>query len=199
MRIYTGKPAWYANPYLRPFPGALRRAGGLGLGDLASTQSLITQTSSQYGVPADLALAVAQKESGFNQAVVGTSGEVGVFQLMPGTATQLGVDPSDLGQNVQGGISYLASLYKQFGNWSDALMAYNGGPGNVTRGSVSPAAQNYASSILGGLSSGSLGIPASSGTDLSSAFDYSGADSSDAWLIGGLAVLGLAAIWAFTR
>jgi hypothetical protein len=57
--------------------------------------------------------------------------------------------PFDLSQNVDGGVRYLSQLYRQFGDWFTALEAYNGGPGNVARGTVSNAAQSYASSILG--------------------------------------------------
>ncbi len=121
------------------------RLRGLGL----STPDLISAAASKYGVPPSLALAVAQRESGLNQGAVGTSGELGVFQLMPGTAQQLGVNPADLTQNVDGGVRYLSQMYQQFGDWRTALEAYNGGPGNVQRGTVSPAAQSYADAILG--------------------------------------------------
>jgi len=118
-----------------------------GLG--ATTPDLISAAAAKYGVPPSLALAVAQRESGLNQGAVGTSGELGVFQLMPGTAAQLGVNPSDLAQNVDGGVRYLSQMYQQFGDWRTALEAYNGGPGNVQRGTVSSAAQSYADAILG--------------------------------------------------
>jgi membrane-bound lytic murein transglycosylase B len=117
-----------------------------GLG--ASTQDMITAAATKYGVPPSLALAVAQRESGLNQSAVGTSGEIGVFQLMPGTATQLGVNPSDLSQNIDGGVRYLSQLSTQYGgDWHTALEAYNGGPGNVARGTVSSAAVAYADAL----------------------------------------------------
>jgi len=119
-----------------------------GRGLAGTVQDQITAAAPGYGVPSALALAVAQRESGFNQSARGSKGEVGVFQLMPATAAGLGVDPTDLGQNIAGGLSYLGSLYRQFGDWNLALEAYNGGPGNVQRGTVSPAAENYASAVL---------------------------------------------------
>ena len=113
-----------------------------------NTTGLIQQTASAYGVPPAIALAVATKESGLDQAAVGSSGEVGVFQLKPSTAADLGVDPYSLVDNINGGVKYLSQLFNQFGDWFTALTAYNGGAGNVARGTVSNAAQNYAASVL---------------------------------------------------
>src|SRR3984885_15622649 len=103
------------------------------MGAPISIPNLIMAQAAQSGVPPSIALAVAQKESSVSQwnsngaLVTGTSGEVGVFQLMPGTAAQLGVDPSDVSQNIQGGITYLAQLFQKYGNWNAALSAYNSG------------------------------------------------------------------------
>ena len=119
---------------------------------MADYTGLITQSAQQYGVDPALALAVAQKESSMNPAAVSPAGAVGLFQLMPGTAAALGVDPNDPTQNIQGGVRYLAQLLGQYGgDTSLALAAYNAGPGNVTRyGGVPPfpETQNYVSSIL---------------------------------------------------
>lgn len=126
-----------------------------GLGDTSSVQSLITQTAAANGVDPALALAVANQESGFNQSAVSSSGAIGVFQLMPGTAAGLGVDPTDLASNIQGGIQYLAQMLNQFGqNVTLALAAYNAGPGNVNKyGGVPPFSetQNYVASITASL------------------------------------------------
>lgn len=99
------------------------------------------------GVPPAIALGVAQQESGINQwtpsgnLVTGSAGEIGVFQLMPATADGLGVDPTDVDQNIQGGLSLLAQLYQKYGNWTQALSAYNSG---------SPTGSpSYAASVLG--------------------------------------------------
>jgi soluble lytic murein transglycosylase-like protein len=166
-----------------------------GLG--ASTPDLISAAAAKYGVPSSLALAVAQRESGLNQGAVGTSGELGVFQLMPGTAVQLGVNPADLSQNIDGGVRYLSQMYSQFGDWRTALEAYNGGPGNVQRGTVSSAAQSYADAILGASSSDF----APTVFDTSSTIDFSGsADGSVAGLSGvallALGIAGIGLLWA---
>jgi soluble lytic murein transglycosylase-like protein len=61
------------------------------------------------------------------------------MQLMPGTASELGVDAHDPVQNILGGSRYLASLKKQFGNDDLALAAYNAGPGAVSQhGGIPP-------------------------------------------------------------
>jgi soluble lytic murein transglycosylase-like protein len=173
-----------------------------GLGASTSPVDLIASMAPSYGVPPSLALAVAQKESNFNQAAVGSAGEIGVFQLMPGTARDLGVNPSDLNQNVQGGLSYLSQLYNQLGDWTLALEAYNGGASHVTAGTVSSAAKSYAQSIMdsiGNLFNPSPAVPTlEASTFPSFGFDLATPDgglSGTAWIALGLAGLGLA-VWA---
>src|SRR4051812_21972426 len=97
---------------------AYRRRHGFG-----SISDDIASAASRYNVPPSVALAVAQRESGLNQNARGTSGEIGVFQLMPGTASDLGVNPSDLAQNIDGGVRYLSQMFQKFGDWRLALEA----------------------------------------------------------------------------
>lgn len=120
-------------------------------------RSLIVATASKYGVPSTIALAVAQQESGYDQGAIGSSGEVGVFQLMPGTAAELGVDPYNLQQNINGGLAYLSQQYQTFGSWDLALAAYNAGPGSVTAGRIPATTRSYVSSVLG--ANGVLQLP----------------------------------------
>ena len=112
-----------------------------------------------------IAAAVARAESGNRQTdangntIIGKAGEVGVMQLMPSTAAQLGVDPYDEAQNRAGGARYLQQFYDKYGNWYDALAAYNWGPGHVDRAlasgsSFSSAAQQYIKRIESFLSGG---------------------------------------------
>ena len=99
-----------------------------------TTQDKIVEASARYGVPSNIALAVAQAESGYNQAAVSGAGAIGVMQLMPATAAGLGVDPRDESQNIDGGVKLLAQLYSRYGDWSYALAAYNAGPARAERG-----------------------------------------------------------------
>lgn len=125
----------------------------------ANVQATITAAAAQYGVPASLALAVAQQESGFNQNAVSSAGAIGIFQLMPATAAQLGVNPYDVTQNIQGGVRYLGMLLSEFGDPTAAVAAYDWGPGNVSKAisslgpnwlaSAPTETQNYVDSILG--------------------------------------------------
>src|SRR3990167_4162734 len=114
--------------------------------------ALIETLAPQYGIRPELALAVAEQESGFNPEVTSPKGAMGVMQLMPGTAADMGVkNPFDIEQNIRGGLAYLAKMLEMFdGNEVLALAAYNAGPGNVVGGRVpnNPETQKYVPSVL---------------------------------------------------
>ncbi len=106
----------------------------------------------RHGIPQDLFLRLVQQESGWNENAVSNKGAIGLAQLMPATARELGVDPNDPSANLNGGARYLAAQYRRFGNWRLALAAYNAGPGAVEQhGDVPPFAetQDYVRRILG--------------------------------------------------
>jgi soluble lytic murein transglycosylase-like protein len=94
---------------------------------------LISQSASRHGISADLVRAVIQAESGFNPRAVSPKGAMGLMQLMPATARELGVeDPFDPADNIRGGVAYLARLLNRFmQNVEHALAAYNAGPHRV--------------------------------------------------------------------
>lgn len=80
-----------------------------------------------------------KQESRFNNAAVSHVGARGLCQLMPGTASDLGVDPRDPWQNLDGGARYILAQLKRFGRIDYALAAYNAGPGRVLEyGGVPP-------------------------------------------------------------
>ena len=106
----------------------------------------------KHGVPEDLFLRLVQQESGWNQGAVSAKGAIGLAQLMPGTASRLGVDASDPAGNLDGGARYLAMMYSRFGSWKLALAAYNAGPQAVDQyGGIPPYAetQGYVTAIMG--------------------------------------------------
>ena len=94
---------------------------------------LIRQYAGQHGVSADLVRAVIQAESGFNPRALSPKGAMGLMQLMPATARDLGVsDPFHPGENIRGGVRYLARLLERFKQDVElALAAYNAGPARV--------------------------------------------------------------------
>lgn len=94
----------------------------------------IESASATHGVRPELVRAVIQVESGFNPRARSNKGAMGLMQLMPATAAGLGVDnPWDPVQNIHGGVAYLGSLIREFGDEVLALAAYNAGPGAVNR------------------------------------------------------------------
>jgi soluble lytic murein transglycosylase-like protein len=103
--------------------------------DRGELDALVEEAAAAHGVSADLVRAVVQAESGFDPRAVSPVGAQGLMQLMPGTATLMGVgDPLDPRQNVFGGVKYLSQLLDRFdGNVALALAGYNAGPTKVAR------------------------------------------------------------------
>jgi hypothetical protein len=89
----------------------------------------VVQTlANQLGVDPALAMGVIETESGFRQQAISPKGAIGLMQIMPGTATRLGINPHDPLDNLFGGVRYLSWLLHRYqGNESFALAGYNAG------------------------------------------------------------------------
>jgi soluble lytic murein transglycosylase-like protein len=95
---------------------------------------LIQQAAAHAGVPPAIVKAVIHAESAFSVRAVSRAGAMGLMQLMPATARELGVlDPFRAEENVHGGARYLRSLHDRYGSWTYTLAAYNAGPTAVDR------------------------------------------------------------------
>lgn len=150
-----------------PLSGAITPNGSLGGGDQpmgiegleikptyseTELREIANKAAMGVDVRPKLFEALVEQESGFDPMARSRVGAMGLTQLMPGTARELGVkDPFDPVQNLQGGAKYLSQMLRQFnGNERLALAAYNAGPGRVQRYQGVPPireTQNYVESI----------------------------------------------------
>lgn len=101
---------------------------------------LVRRIAREEGIDENQFLALVYQESRFNPCAKSSAGAMGLAQLMPGTASDLGVDPHNIEQNLRGGARYYKQqLRRHNGNVSLALAAYNAGPGNVQKyGGIPP-------------------------------------------------------------
>lgn len=114
-------------------------------------RALLADAAKLHGLEPGLLEAVAWQESRGRMSAVSVKGALGVMQLMPGTAAELGVRADDLADNIRGGALYLRRQLDRFGSVPLALAAYNAGPGAVMRfGGIPPyrETQNYVANIL---------------------------------------------------
>lgn len=95
----------------------------------------IRRASRKYGVDEAVVRAIIHAESAFNPNALSRVGAQGLMQLMPATARRFGVGNAfDAGQNIEGGVQYLAWLLKRFnGNLTLAAAGYNAGEGAVDK------------------------------------------------------------------
>jgi soluble lytic murein transglycosylase-like protein len=88
-----------------------------------------------------------QQESGFNPHAVSPAGAIGVAQIMPGTAAELGVNPRDPNSALHGAARLMSGNVKMFGgDYAKALAAYNAGPGAV-QSAVASSGSNWLSQL----------------------------------------------------
>jgi hypothetical protein len=139
----------------QPSPAGERPSLDLSYNPSDLEQQIRSEAEKQgLGQYADLFVKQANAESSLNPYAVSNQGASGVFQLMPGTAKELGVtDSFDPNQNIAGGVRYMGQLLNQYGNDpKTALAAYNWGMGNVSSQGLEnmpTETQNYIAKILG--------------------------------------------------
>ena len=99
-------------------------------------EDLVLAEAQRQGIDPALARHVLYKETGNlanPESARSKAGAIGVMQLMPKTAKELGVDPTDPEQNVRGGIAYLRKMMDKYNDPVLAAAAYNAGPGRVDK------------------------------------------------------------------
>ena len=142
-----------AAPLLRPTeatPGLPPTAGATA--NARRFEPFVTRAAAQYDVSPALIDAIAHVESRYNPRAVSSASAMGIMQLMPGTARELGVDPRDAADNIRGGTAYLRMLLNRFdGDLVRTIAAYNAGPGAVIKAGGVPnyrETRAYVSAVL---------------------------------------------------
>jgi soluble lytic murein transglycosylase-like protein len=149
----AGTPGVANTAYAPAVSGAGATGESGAAGESGQYESLIDQAASRNGVDPAILHGLIQQESGFDPSATSSAGAAGLTQLMPGTASSLGVaNPMNPAESIEGGARYLGQMMTQFGgNAEDALAAYNAGPGAVEQyGGVPPYSetQSYVSKVL---------------------------------------------------
>jgi soluble lytic murein transglycosylase-like protein len=123
----------------RPAPGFVAysieptpRASLIPSASTSRYDDLMVRAASRHSVPFSLLKAVIAVESGFRPEVVSSKGAMGLAQLMPATARELGVrNPFDPDESIDGAARYLARLLGDLSDETLAIAAYNAGPARV--------------------------------------------------------------------
>jgi transglycosylase-like protein with SLT domain len=106
-------------------------------GRTVDTHALIRLAAQRHRVPEAFVKSIIAAESNFNCNAVSGKGALGLMQLMPGTAKELGADPNIPEENVDAGTHYLRVLMDKYQGHANSLTrviaAYNAGPRMVDR------------------------------------------------------------------
>ncbi len=174
VQVYIFRGAIRAFPQPRVWTPAFCPPQGARLEKLAGPylESLIQKYAQRYGVDPALVRAVMRHESGFNPYAVSPKGAQGLMQLMPGTASLMGVtNPFDPEQNIAGGVGYLRYCLDRFGHSVPlAVAAYNAGPERVAKSQGVPAipeTQNFVKNVMGTYTgaAGAAAVPSAKAAD----------------------------------
>jgi soluble lytic murein transglycosylase-like protein len=120
--------------YVAPQPASQGVAEARPAADPVDTKDLVDNAARKYGLPPALVRAVVAVESAYRPDAISPKGAIGLMQLMPATARELGADPRIVEQNVDAGTRYLRDLLLKYDQrMFHALAAYNAGPGAVEK------------------------------------------------------------------
>jgi hypothetical protein len=127
------RSAMYEGPQRGDYvaPAAERRARGG-----HKYENMVAAEAERIGLDPNIAVHALYKETGNlknPESARSRAGALGVMQLMPKTAKELGVDPLNPEDNIRGGVMYLKKMYDKYQDPTLALAAYNAGPGRVDR------------------------------------------------------------------
>lgn len=119
-------------------------------------RQVLREAALRHGVSVRLALSVARTESSLVHTRISSTGAMGLMQLMPDTARELGVDdPFDVRESADAGVRYLKQLLALYrGNARKAVAAYNAGMSRVPvkgRAQLPPETRRYVNRVFAGL------------------------------------------------
>jgi len=116
----------------------------------ARIDTAVRDASLRFRVDPQLVYSVIRAESNYAVDAVSPKGAMGLMQLMPETADELGVvcafDPRE---NILAGTRYLRRLYDRLGSWPRAVAGYNAGPGRVEAGRIPAETRRYLAEVIG--------------------------------------------------
>lgn len=132
---------------------AFHQINRLGAQEMPNPRKALLDSARKHKIPKNLALAIAKAESDFIPSRISPTGAMGLMQLMPDTAKDMGVrDPFHTGENAEGGVKYLSTLWKRYnGDRRRIVAAYNTGLGRVPRAgsyTVSAETRHYVKKVL---------------------------------------------------
>jgi soluble lytic murein transglycosylase-like protein len=154
---YSARTGFYTTPWPQSsdfaMPNVQVQTASCEALENSEIEKLVSEASNKNKIDAKLLRAVMVQESGFRPCAVSTAGAMGLMQIMPETADDLGLaEPFDPAANVDAGARYLKQMLDRYhGNTALALAAYNAGPGRTDKANgIPPITETigYVSNIL---------------------------------------------------